>query len=65
MTPRLVMTFDGKTTKLAPEFCEHQMAYLITDDPNPLDECYKCPDCGAWLDEHFEVVRTPTDEIPY
>jgi hypothetical protein len=45
--------------------CTHPNAKPMNTNPNPLDECYKCPDCGAWLDENFEVVRTPTQEIPY
>lgn len=42
--------------------CPHNNAYLIYNDVD--GHSWKCPDCGAMLDEDFEIVPIDTD-IPY
>lgn len=54
-----------KYNKAVDKICTHPNAKPMTASANPLDEGYKCPNCGAWLDEELNVVRMPDDEIPY
>ena len=51
---KVVLAFNGKQTQIDPQFCEHERAiHHIEID----GERWECPDCGATLDEQFEVVR--------
>ena len=51
---KVVLAFNGHETQIDPQFCDHHNAiHHIEID----GERWECPDCGATLDEQFEVVR--------
>jgi hypothetical protein len=62
MTKRIVYAFDGVRTRIDPDFCDHKHAIHIIEMG---DEWWVCPDCGATLDEDFNVVVVADEEIPF
>jgi hypothetical protein len=55
---RVVLAFDGKTTKIDPSFCDHKNAIHYIE---PDGDYWVCSDCGAWLDEHGDIFRQPQE----
>ena len=51
---KVVLAFNGHETQIDPQFCDHHNAIHFVEIDG---ERWECPDCGATLDEHFEVVR--------
>jgi hypothetical protein len=61
-TKRIVLAFDGKQTKIDPQFCDHQQAFTVTEHG---ETWLECPSCGATIDDQGDIVRVAPDEIPY
>ena len=60
-TKHMVLAYNGETLKIDPLFCDHRNAlHFIEVD----GDRWECPDCGATLDENWEVVRV-TREIEF
>lgn len=54
--------FDNlERQQVDPQFCDHKSAFIIYRDADGFS--YHCPDCGAMLDEDFEIV--PTGEVEW
>lgn len=62
MAKKIVLAFGLEHTKIDPQFCDHKSAFLVYRDVDGFS--YHCPDCGAMLDEDFEVVPT-SKEVEY
>jgi hypothetical protein len=62
MTKRIVMAFGLDSKRIDPQFCDHQNVIHQIDVDGTITIC---SDCGAWIDEQGEIMRMPSDEIPY
>lgn len=47
------------------EKCNHENTEVATRFPETGETFYKCLDCGALIDENWEIVRYPEDGIPF
>jgi len=61
---KVVMISTPDQLKIAATFCDHKNAILMYNEADGTN--FYCPDCGAMLDENWDlVIVTDPDEIPY
>lgn len=58
MTKKVVLAFGLEKKQIAPEFCTHENVIRQFEIDGTITVC---SDCGAWIDEHGEIVRVSGD----
>ena len=59
---KVVLAFGLSGIKIDPQFCTHENALHIIEIDG---ERWECPDCGATLDEDWEIIRVVSDELEF